>query len=64
MSRRNKVILYNFSSYDCHLFFKRLVDEENDEVKFKILPKTDKQNISVRDRCIRFIESYRLLSSS
>ena len=28
---------HNFSNYDCHLFFKRLVDK-NDKLKFDIIP--------------------------
>ena len=34
------VIYHKFSNYDCHLFFKNLVDKKTDKVKFKILPKT------------------------
>ena len=28
-------ILQNFSNYDCHLFFKKLVDKKDDKVKLK-----------------------------
>ena len=52
-------IFDNFSNYDCHRFFKNLVDKKNDRVNFKILPKTDEEYISVRYGCIRFIESDR-----
>ena len=31
-------IFYIFSNYDCHMFFKKLVDKKNDKVKFDILP--------------------------
>ena len=55
---------HNFSNYDSHMFFKRLVDLKNDEVKFKISPKTNEEYISVNYGCIRFIDSYRFLSSS
>ena len=41
-----------------------LVEKKNDEVKFKILPKTTKEYISVRYGCVRFVDSYRFLSSS
>ena len=34
-------IFHNFSNYDCHLFFKKLVDKKNDKVKFDIIPKTN-----------------------
>ena len=46
------------------MFFKRLVDLKNNKVKFKIIPKTNEEYISVVYGCIRFIDSYRFLSSS
>ena len=46
------------------MFFKKLVEKKNDEVKFKILPKTNEEYISVKYDCIRVIDSYRFLSSS
>ena len=55
--------LHNFSNYDCHMFFKQLVDRKKD-VKFEIIPKTDEKYISVRYGCIKFIDTYRSLSSS
>ena len=57
-------VFHNFSNYDCHMFFKRLVDIKKDKVKFKIIPKTDEEYISVKYGCIRFIDSYRFLSES
>ena len=56
--------LHNFSNYDCHMFFKTLVDRKKDKVDFKIIPKTDENYISVRYGCIKFIDTYRFLSSS
>ena len=56
-------IFHNFSNYDCHMFFKKLVDKKNDKVKFEIIPKTNKEYISVTYGCIRFIDSYQFLSS-
>ena len=56
-------IFHNFSNYDCHMFFKQLVDKKNDKVKFDIIPKTNEEYISVTYGCIRFIDSYRFLSS-
>ena len=56
--------LHNFSSYDCHMFFKTLVDSKKDDVNFKIIPKTDEKYISVKYGCIKFIDTYRFLSSS
>ena len=56
--------LHNFSIYDCHLFCKKLVSKKNDKSKFKSLPKTNEEYISVRYVCTRFNDSYRFLSSS
>ena len=57
-------IFHSFNNFDCHMFFKRLVELKNDKVKFKSFPKTKKDFISVSYGCIRFIDSYRFLSSS
>ena len=56
--------LHNFSNYDCHMFFKTLVDRKKDNVEFKIIPKTDEKYISVKYGCIKFNDTYRFLSSS
>ena len=56
-------IFHNFSNYDCHMFFKKLVDKKRDKVDFDIIPKTNEEYISVTYGCIRFIDSYRFLSS-
>ena len=55
---------HNFSTFDCQCFFQKLIYEKNDKVKFKTIPKTKKECISVRYGCIRFIDSFRFLSSS
>ena len=55
---------HNFSNCDCHMFFKRLVDLKNDEANFDIIPKTNKEYISVTYGFIRFIDSYRFLSEN
>ena len=57
-------IFHNFSNYDCHMFFKKLVDKKKDKVDFEVIPKTNEEYISVTYGCIRFIDSYRFLSSS
>ena len=49
--------LHNFSNYDCHMFFKTLVDRKKDNVEFKIIPKTDEKYISVKYGCIKFIDT-------
>ena len=61
----NKIpfIFHDFSNYDCHMFFKRLVDLKKNNIKFKIIPKTNEEYISVSYGCIRFVDSYRFLRS-
>ena len=56
-------IFHNFSNYDCHMFFKKLVDKKKDKVDFEIIPKTNEEYISVTYGSIRFIDSYGFLSS-
>ena len=56
-------IFHNFSNYDCHMFSKKLVDKKKDKVDFEIIPKTSEEYISVTYGYIRFIDSYRFLSS-
>ena len=41
------LIFQIFSNFDCHMFFKKLVDRKNDKVKIDIKPKTNKEYISV-----------------
>ena len=53
----------NFNNYDCHMFFKKLVDKMNVKVTFHIIPKTNEEYISVTYGCIRFVDSYRFSSS-
>ena len=45
------------------MFFKKLVDKKKDKVDFDIIPKTNEEYKSVTYGCIRFIDSYRFLSS-
>ena len=45
------------------MFFKELIDKKKDKVEFDIIPKTNEEYISVTYRCIRFIDSFRFLSS-
>ena len=56
-------LFHNFSNYDCHMFFKRLVDIKKDKVEFNIIHKTNEEYIFVTCGCIIFIDSYRFLSS-
>ena len=56
-------IFHNFSNYDCHMFFKKLVDEKKDNVEFEIILRRNEEYLSVTYGCIRFIDSYRFRSS-
>ena len=58
------VMLHKFSNYDCHLFFKKLIHRKKYKVKFKNLPKTNKEYLSVTYGCIKFDDGYGFLSSS
>ena len=63
MFDKNKVILFQFyfiifSNYDCHLFFKKLIDRKPDNINLNVIPKTNEEYISVTYGCIRFIDSY------
>ena len=46
------------------MFFKKLVDKKNDKLEFRIIPKTNEEYIAVTYGRIKFIDSYRFLSSS
>ena len=46
-----------FSNYDCHMFFKILVDKKKDKVKFDINLKTNEEYLTVTYGCIRIIDS-------
>ena len=57
-------MFHNFSNYDCHLFFKTLVDRKPSQVPLQIIPKTNEEDISVTTGCIVFIDSHRILGGS
>ena len=57
-------IFHIFINYDCHMFFKKIGNKKKDKVDFEIIPKKNQEYKSVTYGCIRFIDSYRILSSS
>ena len=57
-------LFHNFINYDCHQFFKKLMDKKNGKVNFDNIPETNEDYISVTYGCIRFIDSFRFLLSS
>ena len=63
-----RILFHNFSRYDCHLIFEKLVNmatkkdikiNEND-----IIAKTSENYISVKTGCLKFLDCYRFLDAS
>ena len=62
------ILFHNFSGYDCHLIFEKIVNmatkknikiNEND-----IIAKSSENYISVKIGCLKFLDSYRFLDAS
>ena len=51
------ILFHNFSNYDCHLFFKTLIDKKPENINLSVIPKTNEEYISVNYGCLRFIDS-------
>ena len=59
------IFFHNFSGYDCHLIFEELLTEATNQIyNPTIIPKSLENYVSVQVGCLRFLDSYRLLSSS
>ena len=66
------IFFHNFSGYDCHLIFEELLTEAytigqqscNRNYNPTIIPKSLENYVSVQVGCLRFLDSYRFLSSS
>ena len=58
------LIFHNCSNYDCHMFFKKLIDLKNYKVNFDFIPMTNEEHISVTYGCIKVIDCYQFLSNS
>ena len=59
------IFFHNFSGYDCHLIFEELLTEAyNQNYNPTIVPKSLENYVSVQVGCLRFLDSYRFLSSS
>ena len=59
------IFFHNFSGHDCHLIFEKLLTEAyNQNYNPTIIPKSRENYVSVRVGCLRFLDSYRFLSSS
>ena len=59
------IFFHNFSGYDCHLIFEELLTKAyNENYNPTIIPKSLENYVSVQVGCLRFLDSYRFLSSS
>ena len=62
------IIFHNFSGYDGHLIFEKLIDmatEENIKINENdIIAKSSENYISVKIGCLKFLDRYRFLDSS
>ena len=59
------IFFHNFSGYDCHLIFEELLIQAFEKgYEPKIIPKSMENYVSIQVGCLRFLDSYRFLSSS
>ena len=59
------IFFHNFSGFDCHLIFEELLTSAyNLKLPINIIPKSKENYVSVQVGCLRFLDSYRFLSSS
>ena len=59
------IFFHNFSGYDCHLIFEELLIQAFEKgYEPKIIPKSMENYVSIQVGCLRFLYSYRFLSSS
>ena len=59
------IFFHNFSGYGCHLIFEELLTEAyNQNYNPTIIPKSLENYVSVQVCCLKFLDSYRFLSSS
>ena len=62
------ILFHNFSGYDCHLIFEKLINmatEKNLKIKKKdIIAKSSEIYISVKIGCLKFLDGYRFLDAS
>ena len=59
------IFFHNFSGYDCHLIFEELLTSAyNLKLPINIIPKSMENYVSMQVGCLRFLDSYRFLSSS
>ena len=58
------IFFHNSSGYDCHLIFEELLIQAFEKgYEPKIIPKSMENYVSIQVGCLRFLDSYRFLSS-
>ena len=55
-----QLVFHNFSNYDCHLLFKKLVVKKTVK-EIDRIPKTTEECVSVTNGCIQFFARYQFL---
>ena len=62
------ILFHNFSGYDCHLIFEKLINmatRKNIKInESDIIAKSSENYISVKIGCLKFLDSYRFLDAS
>ena len=59
------IFFHNFSGYDCHIIFQELLTQAYKMVyEPKLIPKSMENYVSVQVGCLRFLDSYRFLSTN
>ena len=62
------ILFHNFSGYDCHLIFEKLINMANEKnIKINendVIAKSSEKYISVKIGCLKFLDSYRFLDAS
>ena len=62
------IFFHNFSGYDCHILFEELLTQAykigNERHEPKTIPKSMENYVSVQVGCLRFLDSYRFLSTN
>ena len=55
-------LFHNFSGYDSHLFFKELIDIQNELSRVNVVPETKEKYLSVTYGCVKFLDSMQFLN--
>ena len=58
------VLYHNFSKYDCHMFFNKLINSMPDKFNMKVIPKNNEEYMSLTYGSVKFLDSIRFLSAS